>query len=476
MLIPIGHESRVQHFPYVTVGLIILNLVIFIPSWYSELSYQKRMEEVAEKIQAIDPFYFDKEQAANNPEYSQVRDLVTQMRGGISEEQKRLLDEFVNELNGLDENQPFKKWGSIPKKWSLITSVTSAFLHGGWLHLIGNMLFLWMVGCNIEDRWGPWFFSVFYILGAIISSGADALSRLDSMGPAIGASGAVGAVMGAFLSRYARTKIRFFYVFFLGLYLARGTFTAPAFVMLPLWLLVELFYGMSGIETGIAHWAHIGGFVFGAAAGLTLWLTGVEKKYFVPRYSLEGEEHEVPESYKRAHELLAKGDRDGAKRKFIQSIMSENGYLPAFLSLSKIYAEDNNREDLIKVTEEITKRTLAKEPHIAIEVFQRLLKAFPDASLSPINQFRMASTLASGGFYQEASWAYHNLTANYPNEVLAQKSILASADLLTDKMGLHENAIEMYNYFITYFPNSPLAEQARRGLKKAQAASGIPIS
>jgi len=454
--------------------LIILNLVIFIPSWYSELSYQRRMEEVAEKIQAIDPFYFEKEQASKNPEYSQVNDLVTQMKGGISEEQKRLLDELVSELNSLDENQPFKKWGSVPKNWSPITAITSAFLHGGWLHLIGNMLFLWMVGCNIEDRWGPWFFSGFYILGAIISSGVDALSRLDSTGPGIGASDAIGAVMGAFLSRYARTKIRFAFFYAIVFVPKMLTFSAPAFIMLPLWFLVELLYGMSGIETGVAHWAHIGGFAFGVATGLTLWLTGVEKKYFIPRYSLDGEEHNVPESYKQAHELLAKGDRDGAKRKFIQSIMSENGYIPAFLSLSKIYAEDNNRQDLIKVTDEITKRTLAKEPHIAIEVFQRLLKAFPDASLSPVNQFRMASTLASGGFYQEASWAYRNLTANYPNEVLAQKSILASANLLTDKMGLHENAIEMYNYFITYFPNSPLVEQAQKGLKKAQQASGIP--
>jgi tetratricopeptide (TPR) repeat protein len=246
--------------------------------------------------------------------------------------------------------------------------------------------------------------------------------------------------------------------------------------MLPLWFLIELFYGMIGIEMGVANWAHVGGFVFGAAAGLILWATGVEKKYFVPRYSLDGEEHEVPESYKQAHDLLSKGDREGAKKKFIATIMSNQGYLPAFLSLSKMYAEDKNQGDLIKVTDQIVKRTLEKEPHIAIEAFQRLLKTFPDASITPINQFRMAQTLASGGLYQEASWAYRNLAASYPNEVLAQKSILASADLLNDKMGLHENAIEMYNYFLSYFPDSPLAEQARRGLKRAQTPPGIPLA
>ncbi len=471
MLIPIGHEARVQRFPYVTVGLMILSLIVFVPSYYLELDYREKIDNVRREIHSIDPFYFQREEMEKDPRLEQVKEMFGGEKFELSEEKKQRLSRLEEKLERLKNNRPFYKWGSVPKNFNPVTAVTCVFLHAGWAHLIGNMLFLWLVGCNIEDRWGPWFFGAFYIAGGFVASGTHTLANMGSDIPTIGASGAVAAVMGAFLIRYWKTKIRFFYFFWTFVYFLRGTFKVPAYVVLPFWFLKELFWGTSGVVTGVAHWAHIGGFVFGLAGGLFLWLSGIEDKYFVPKYSLDGEEHEVPEEYVQAREALAAGDREGAKQKFLMTVSRHNGYLPALVNLSKLYAEEKNRQELVKTTEAIVRKTLSTdEPHLAVENFQRMMNTFPDASLSPASQFRMASTLASSGLYQEASWSYRNLAAAYPNEILAQKSLVASGDLLTDKLKMHKNAVAMYEHLLKYYPDTALAEKAKEGLARARKA------
>ncbi|MFT3696427.1 MAG: rhomboid family intramembrane serine protease [Kofleriaceae bacterium] len=145
--------------------------------------------------------------------------------------------------------------------------ITSAFVHGGWFHLVGNMLFLVLAATVLEDRWGRIKFGVFYLAGAIASTLVfDALYH----GPVtflVGASGAISATMGAFLIYYARTQITFWY----WLTFRTGTFKMAAYFALPLWL-AEQFLSLylqpdSGIAV-VAYSAHIGGFAFGAAAAL----------------------------------------------------------------------------------------------------------------------------------------------------------------------------------------------------------------
>jgi len=473
-LLPIGHETRVQRFPYVTVGLMILNLAIFVPTYYKQMAQAEKLNEVAEKILRIDPLYFSRDRE-KTPREEMIEDFQKTSFVATKAKAERLR-ELELEYEEMRDQLVFRKYGSIPDNWSIFSAFSSIFLHGGWLHLLFNMLFLWMVGCNIEDRWGPWFFAAFYVVGGIVASGADAIARIDSVSAnigSIGASGAVAAVMGAFLLRYATTKIKFFYFLLAFIYPIRGQFKAPAYVMLPLWLLRELIFGSSDMPTGVAHWAHIGGFLFGAAGGLILWVSGLEKKYFVPRYSIEEEEHEVPEEYQRAHQLMSEGKIEEAKNLLNGVVIQYAGYLPAMLTLSKIYAKEKNRAELVKVTEAIVKKSFSTdETHFAIEAFQRMSRTFPDASLAPIVQYRLASTLTSSGLYQEAVMAYRNLAAAYPQEMLAQKSLLAAADMLADKLGMHQHAHQMYEYIVKYFPDTPVSQQARIGLNKVQALLG----
>ena len=141
---------------------------------------------------------------------------------------------------------------------------TSMFMHGGWAHLLGNMLYLWIFGDNVEDRMGSFNYLLFYLAGGVAASLAHILTNPGSQIPTVGASGAIGAVLGAYLVLYPRSRVLTFIPlgFFMRLTLV------PASIVLGLWFVLQLFSGVLSLGGpdvgGVAFWAHIGGFAFGA--------------------------------------------------------------------------------------------------------------------------------------------------------------------------------------------------------------------
>ena len=157
------------------------------------------------------------------------------------------------------------------------TLVTSQFLHGGFFHIGGNMLFLWIFGNNVEDRFGRPQFLVFYLVGGVIAALAQVAIGPDSTVPTIGASGAIAATLGAYLVLFpaARVTTAIFLVFFYQL------IEVPAVVVLVFWFIIQLFSGIGSLgvgdaasEGGVAFFAHIGGFIFGAAVALLVRAAG----------------------------------------------------------------------------------------------------------------------------------------------------------------------------------------------------------
>jgi membrane associated rhomboid family serine protease len=187
-------------------------------------------------------------------------------------------------LSGSNQLEGFMyEYGTIPaqlvegENWRSL--FTNMFLHGGWMHLIGNMLFLWVFGDNIEAVIGSAAFLVFYILGGVSASLIHVFFNLNSTVPAIGASGAIAAVLGSYLVMFPKSKVKVIVLIFF------TSFTIPAMFFLGIWIVQNLFNGLASLGTnalsGTAWWAHIGGFVFGVAAGF----------FFKKRYSYEYEEH-----------------------------------------------------------------------------------------------------------------------------------------------------------------------------------------
>jgi membrane associated rhomboid family serine protease len=142
------------------------------------------------------------------------------------------------------------------------TAITSMFMHGSWFHIIGNMWFLWIFGNNVEDAMGHARFVVFYLLCGLAAAAAQTFADPTSVLPMVGASGAIGGVMGAYIVLYPRVHVHMLVV--LGFYAT--TFAVPAVFMLGYWFLVQLVSGWASqaSEGGVAFWAHVGGFAGGA--------------------------------------------------------------------------------------------------------------------------------------------------------------------------------------------------------------------
>jgi len=157
-------------------------------------------------------------------------------------------------------------YGMVPARFEWSSLITSMFLHGGWMHLIGNMWFLWIFGDNIEDILGRWRYLLFYLACGAAAGLTHYAFNADSRIPTVGASGAIAGVMGAYLRRFPHSRI----VTLLPLFIFFTTIELPAYWLLMYWFVLQLFSGVGDLsragvrEGGVAWWAHAGGFVLGA--------------------------------------------------------------------------------------------------------------------------------------------------------------------------------------------------------------------
>lgn len=145
----------------------------------------------------------------------------------------------------------------------LVNLVTATFVHGGWLHVLGNMLFLWVFGDNVEDRLGHARYLLFYLLAGAAGGVAHIVTNSASTVPVVGASGAVAGVLGAYIIAFPRARILALVPLLIIFFLAE----IPAIVFIAIWFVLQLFNGVAslgGTATTVAYWAHVGGFVVGA--------------------------------------------------------------------------------------------------------------------------------------------------------------------------------------------------------------------
>jgi membrane associated rhomboid family serine protease len=240
-VLPLRDENPTRHLPISTLVIIALNVAAFL-FWQPTFEDQREQAEFF-YCNALIPY-----------EVINQENLVD--AGSEAPEEGR---EVVRELD-LERECPDKSW--------LFSVFASMFLHGGWLHIGSNMLFLWIFGNNVEDKLRPFLYVVFYLgagVAATIAQVALVHSGANAVVPNIGASGAVAGVLGAYIFMFPRrrvlTLVMFFFITFVYL---------PAFVVLGLWFVLQAISGVASLGApvnaggGVAFWAHIGGFVFGA--------------------------------------------------------------------------------------------------------------------------------------------------------------------------------------------------------------------
>jgi membrane associated rhomboid family serine protease len=171
---------------------------------------------------------------------------------------------FLVELSGGDAF--VGKWAFVPNRFlanpsgDFLTLFTSMFMHAGWLHLGGNMLYLWIFGDNVEDRFGHIKFTIFYVLSGLLATFAQLAFSLGSNVPNLGASGAIAGVLGAYVLLFPQGKVKVLQ--------GQRVIQVPALIVIGLWIVLQLFSGIGSIANtadtgGVAYMAHIGGFIAG---------------------------------------------------------------------------------------------------------------------------------------------------------------------------------------------------------------------
>ncbi len=197
---------------------------------------------------------------------------------------------FWELLLGPDLDRFLMMWGAVPAfvtnparyPWAPFTLLTSMFLHGGWMHLIGNMLYLWIFGDNVEDALGWLGYLLFYFAAGVVAGLAQVMVAPSSTIPGIGASGAIAGVLAVYLTLYPTAPVR---VLVPGFYMVRIA-RLPALLVLGFWFVIQLFNGVLSLGAatmatgGVAWFAHIGGFLAGLVVGLGARAFGVRRTYW----------------------------------------------------------------------------------------------------------------------------------------------------------------------------------------------------
>lgn len=243
-MIPLYDLNRTKHFPFITVGLIILNILVFLFEMKIQYSEgEAGMRSLFERY-GVRPALL-KAALAGQDEI-------------VVEEKVLVRYQFSNDVRVETREK------TIPVSFTacLLALVTSMFLHGGIGHLLGNLWFLWIFGDNVEDFLGHVKFLIFYLLTGLAATFCHVLVSLDSAMPTIGASGAISAVLGAYLLAYPTARI----VTLLPIFYFIQIIEIPAYFYLIFWFVVQqLLPGLGGQSGGVAIWAHIGGFLAGLA-------------------------------------------------------------------------------------------------------------------------------------------------------------------------------------------------------------------
>jgi membrane associated rhomboid family serine protease len=247
-VIPIRDSNPTRRVPVLTLALIAANVLVFLawqPSFGSELDQQTFFWCNAEI-----PF--------------EVTNRMNLAEGGA--EARAAIDEDYGPGFGSDL-QPYLREQCPDKSW-LLSVFVAMFLHGGWLHIAGNMLFLWVFGNNVEDRLGYAVYPLFYVMGGLAATGLQLAFDPGSTIPSLGASGAIGAVLGAYAVIFPRARVTTLVIFFF-----ITVIEVRAGFVLVAWFLLQLLSGAGRLGTelngGVAYWAHVGGFAFGA---IVAWL------------------------------------------------------------------------------------------------------------------------------------------------------------------------------------------------------------
>lgn len=491
MLIPLRHENMEgRRWPVVTFALIALNILAFLGThWAIEAQEPERAEnrmhiivlaaQHPELNMPDDVEKFVSEVKKRAPEAAWQK-LASRKRQPAAEwdgetrafddpqELQSQMDTLAQRFTELQNSSILENYGFVPAHPKPISYLTSIFLHIGWLHLIGNMWFLWLAGFILEDRWGRVIYPIFYLLAGIAASLVHTMANPSSIVPTLGASGAVAALMGGFLVRFPKLKIEMLWY----LFIFRIRFKAPAYSLLPLWLLMEVFYGsLFGQASGVAHWAHVGGFVFGALAGL-----------IISRTSLEHEANAVIENkigwtadpaIVQATECMEQGRFDEGISVLKKYLTIKPDAIDAQSVLSQVYWRKNDIPTHLEATIRLCQLHLkVQDAEAALLDYQEYTNAGGDR-MPAATWLELCRLLEGQQKYDRAVTEYEHLAKTYPTEKQSLLALLSAGRLALKQLNRASDALLYYKAAkASKVPHADWESNISAGIQAAEKATG----
>lgn len=385
MLLPVTHENlRGRRWPWVTTIIIVLNILAFLGThWTLEREF-RQVSQIRLHLLLLSSHYPDvplnPDAAALVAEFKRQHPDAFRTLGdrrapidqwdAVLQSDKLSKSDLEAEANDLASAlEEFKRksfaWTYTyhSHEPTAVSYLTWNFLHGGWLHIIFNMWFLWLAGTIVEETWGRILYPIFYLASGIVAAVVQGAVFPDSFVQCLGASGAIAGLMGAFLARFPTTRIKLMWIWTFGLvrkYVRQNSEKrsqraiyrwflfwlepiVPAYVLLPLWLFIQVFWGAlatAGVEQGVAYWAHIGGFAFGMLAAVMLRVSGLEQaadEAIEAKVSWTADPRIV-----RATEFMAANQYDGAVAEMQQLVKEQSDSIEAHELLLK--AQDKKQD------------------------------------------------------------------------------------------------------------------------------------
>lgn len=505
--IPIKHENMAaRRWPVVTLSLIAINTVVFLFTTFSAPDNADQRREVKTDIillaaqhpelrmqsdeqQMVDGFKQSNSKIwkqVENPNRQSINEYDAKIRAmSDPEELQREMDRLNTEYGQLKSSSIVEEYAFVPAHPKAISYLTANFLHGGWEHLIGNMWFLWLAGFVLEDVWGRPLYAAFYLISGVAALQIHAWFNSGSMIPTLGASGAVAALMGAFLVRFPKMKIEMLWVLWFSIVKLLRTgnpfryfrFKASAYWLLPLWLVKEVFFGSVGGGDGVAHWAHVGGFVFGALAAVAIQYSGIEQK---ANQAIEQEIGWTNDSeLEQASQMMEQGQLAEAQGVLTSLVASKPHSVDAWALLRQLYTRQSDRRSYLDAT--VRTCSLHLKAHEVEAAFQDYAEFIDGGGgkMPASTWLELCKGAEEIQEYDRALSEYDELAKAYPAERQALTAQLSAARLCLKKLNRPKDALAIYQAAA----NSPIPhldwdQIIQAGIKEAKAAveGGVAVA
>ncbi|MDH3214906.1 MAG: rhomboid family intramembrane serine protease [Candidatus Krumholzibacteria bacterium] len=349
----------------------------------------------------------------------------------------------------------------VPAEPELVTAVGAAFLHYGYLHLLGNVIYLVLFGRYVEDRMGPALFAVVFLSSAAIGNYLQGVFNIqildDSTLGIIGASGAVSGLLGAFSVRFVRSKLRIAYWAFMPLqaYTRAGTAEVPAVLAIALWFVLQIVRGLvqtGGGEAQVAHVTHIGGFLWGFLLAIIFGQYGQGK---------------IESLLRRGHRYLQKGEPYAAQGAFIRYLT----YCPqdgrVYASLARAMVFSGNEQGAQKSYRKACEMLLDQQQRGECEsLFQEALRGYSGFVLGSDHHLNLAFGLERNLKPELAVSAYENFEERYPLHAEAPFALLRAAGLYLHMFSNPVKAGHCYQRLIEKYPDDQWFDFAREQIRQ----------